>query len=141
MTYAMSRTERLERWAEVLEQAPTQTLAPFRDVEFLMQQTRTALHTPHSPLAVAYGDPALRREGLPSDRFGDGAEFFQLSPHQAHRILCSCGYFGVMRASEVARRIRMVAWRQRLRDFVTEEAFPVLARWLSGWRPLVWKHG
>jgi hypothetical protein len=141
MSYAMSRTERLERWAEVLEQAPMQNLTPFRDVEFLLPQTRTGLHTANSPLAVAYNDPVLRREGLPSDRFGDGADFFELSPHQAHRILCSCGYFGVMRASEVARRIRMVALRRRLRDFITAEAFPAVSRWIAGRRPLVWKHG
>ena len=141
MTYAMSRRERLERWAEALEQSPMEALTPFRDVEFLMPVARTGLQSQHSPLAVAYRDPVLRRAGLPSERFGEGADFFELSAHQAHRILCSCGYFGVMRASEVARRIRVLAMRQGLRDFVVGEALPALARWLAGRRPLAWRHG
>ena len=53
----------------------------------------------------------LRRAGLGSDRFGDGETFFGLSRDQSHRILCSCGYFGAMRAIDVADRIRSVAAR------------------------------
>src|SRR4051794_11483299 len=132
MNQAMSRREKLERWAEVLEQLPAERLTPFRDVEFLRPAARLGLQTANSPLAAAYQDPVLRRAGLPSDRFGDGGEFFELSTHQAHRILCSCGYFGVMRASEVARRVRSLAMRQRLKDFFSESPLPAIARWLSG---------
>ena len=129
MIETMSREERLERWAIVLERfdAP---LAPFRDVEFLPAEQRCQLRTAGSPLALAYDDPVLRHAGLPSDRFGDGAAFFGLSRFQAHRLLCSCGYVGTMRASEVARRVRAIAARLR-RRWPALNPLPALARWLE----------
>jgi hypothetical protein len=135
MDSAMSRCERLERWAALLE-ASGAKLTPFQDVELLSPLEREILQSPTSPLAVAYQDPALRRAGLPSDRFGDGAAFFGLSQRQAHRILCSCGYFGTMRASEVARRIRALAERRRLREWWPKALRPPFARWLAAWRPV-----
>src|SRR6266513_1300922 len=134
MTPPMSRYDRLERWATLLERSPASGLTPFRDVEFLSSAARTGLQTANSPLAFAYADPVLRRAGLGSDRFGDGAVFFGLSRYQAHRVLCSCGYVGTMRATEVARRIRAIAARERLRRLWSERLRPAFARWLfPGW--------
>ena len=130
MDYAMSRRARLERWAGVLEGSELTNLTPFRDVEFLPPAARAVLRTANSPLALAHDDLVLRRAGLSSDRFGDGAEFFELSRYQAHRILCSCGYFGTMRASEVARRILWLAARERLRELLPKNPLPAFARWL-----------
>jgi hypothetical protein len=132
MDYAMSRRDRLERWATVLENSESSNLTPFRDVEFLPPPARAILRAANSPLALAYEDPALRRAGLGSDRFGDGAAFFGLSRYQAHRVLCSCGYFGTMRAAEVARRIRWLAARERLREVLVKNPVPAFARWLCG---------
>ena len=131
MEYSMTRRDRLERWAVVLEDAKLANLTPFRDVELLPPEEREGLRAANSPLSLAYNDPALRRAGLGSDRFGDGAAFFGLSRYQAHRVLCSCGYFGTMRASEVARRIRRLAARDRLRDLLPKHPLPAFARWLS----------
>ena len=134
MIETMSRQDRLERWATLLEREGV-ALAPFRDVEFLPESEQAMLRSANSPLAIAYADPALRRAGLSSDRFGDGSEFFGLSRYQAHRVLCSCGYIGVMRGTEVARRIRTIAARERLRRLWPANPLPALARWLSPWQP------
>lgn len=135
MIEPMSRYDRLERWASVLE-GSAMPLTPFRDVELLPVQQRVELRTSNSPLALAYDDPVLRRAGLASDRFGDGAAFFGLSRFQAHRVLCSCGYVGTMRATEVARRVRAIAARERLRRLWPVNPLPALARWLSArWQP------
>ncbi|MGE5271349.1 MAG: hypothetical protein ACM3JG_16935 [Thiohalocapsa sp.] len=131
MTETMSRYDRLQRWADVLQQRTALNLTPFRDVEWLPRSERDGVRTANSPLALAYQDPVLRRAGLESDRFGDGAAFFGLSRGQAHRILCSCGYFGTMRSTEVARRIRSLAARERLRLLWPDRLQPALARWLS----------
>lgn len=142
MMQEMSRAERLERWAAALERSPVQTLSPFRDVEFLPRAGRAGLRVANSPLAVAFADPALRRAGLQSDRFGDGAEFFGLSRYQAHRVLCSCGYIGRMRAGEVARRVRRIAARERLGRLWPANPLPALARWLAAsWRPVAGQRG
>jgi hypothetical protein len=131
MYEGLSRCERLDRWAAVLERAEITTIVPFRDVEFFAPATRDDLRTANSALDLAHRDPVLRRAGLPSDRFGDGAEFFGLSTKQAHRLLCSCGYFGPVRGTEVARRIRALAARQRLREWMGG-MLPAAARWLAG---------
>jgi hypothetical protein len=133
MQYAMSRPERLERWATVLEESPRPSLNPFRDVEFFAPSVRAGFRVPNSPLALAYQDPVLRRAGLASDRFGDGAEFFGLSPYQAHRVLCSCGYFGRMMPTEVARRVRGIVAGGRLHGWRPANPLPALARWVAGW--------
>ena len=135
MIETMSRCDRLERWAAVLESADRPALTPFRDVEFMSAAARDRLQTANSPLAVAYEDPVLRRAGLASDRFGDGAAFFDLTRFQAHRVLCSCGYVGRMRPGEVARRVRRIAARERLRQQFPGRQLPAFARWLLGWRP------
>jgi hypothetical protein len=84
------------------------------------------------PLAVAYRDPLLRQSGLGSDRFGDGVEFFGLSRRQAHRVLCSCGYLGTMRGTEVARRIRKLAMPERRHAGPWPgNPLPAFARWWS----------
>jgi hypothetical protein len=132
----LSRLERLERWAITLEECPQQRLSPFQRVEFMTSEARAPVRQANSPLEIAYGDPILRRAGLESDRFGDGEAFFELSRDQAHRILCSCGYVGEMRSSDVARRIRAVVKRQQ-RWQTARDQLGALTRWLSGLRPLV----
>lgn len=131
MDWEMSRGERLERWATVLEQTGPATLMPFYEVEFLSNAASAPLRQPNSPLALAYQDPVLRRAGLDSDRYSESGKFFGLSRREAHRILCSCGYFGAMRASEVARRIRVVARPKKAWRWSPAGAVAALARRLS----------
>jgi hypothetical protein len=135
MDYVMSRSDRLERWAEVLETSGSSKLTPFYEVEFITCVASAPLRQPNSPLDIAYRDPVLRRAGLDSDAYGESSKFFGLSRSEAHRILCSCGYFGTMRATEVARRIRAAAVRDQRRQWLANP-LAGFARWLSGWRPL-----
>lgn len=148
MDYGMSRLERLERWATLMEEADGRPLTPLLDIEFVAPSERPVLRSSSSPLALAYEDPVLRREGLGSDRFGDGSDFFGLSTRQAHRVLCSCGYLGTMRGTEVARRIRLIAARERLRQRLRgawgTNPLPAFGRWFVEWLrlgPVARQHG
>jgi len=108
---AMSRGERLERWAELLECQPTRRLQTLPEIEFMPRAERPLLRADNSPLSVAFADPVLRAEGLASDRFGDAMTFFELSEHDAHLVLCSCMNGQTIEASRVAGRVRAMANR------------------------------
>src|SRR5215207_1567274 len=89
----MSRAERLERWATVLERHEGR-LNPLEGIEYFPRQERAAAHVYGSPLDVAYRDPILREEGLAGNRFGDAMAFFDLTEDEAHHALCDCHYRG-----------------------------------------------
>lgn len=117
----MSRRERLERWADVLERH-TGKLNPFIRVEYLSPYERRALRGEDTPLAVAFRDPILRADGLQSDSLGDGLAYFGLSEQMGHRLLCDCHYSGTMTSDSVATRLRYIAEGglfQRLWDWAT----------------------
>jgi len=80
----MSRRERLERWAELLEGQPDRRLCAIEGTEFGGRRERDAKRADNSPLTVAFEDPVLRAEGLRSDRVGDAVEFFDLSHDEVH---------------------------------------------------------
>lgn len=105
----MSRRARLEHWAKRLEREPQRPLAALMRVESVPREVRPLLRADNSPLDVAWRDPALREEGLASDRLGDAMRFFELSPRQAHYLVCDCYYQGSMTAGRVASRIRTIA--------------------------------
>jgi hypothetical protein len=111
----MSRRERLERWATILEQYEG-SLRPLVGIEYLSKQERALLQETGTPLRVAYGDSVLRDAGLASDRLGDATAFFDLTNGQAHYLLCDCYYRGSMTAGEVASRVRSVANQITLRE-------------------------
>ena len=58
----MSRRERLERWAEVLERRPERQCA-IEGTEFGTRPEREAKRADNSPLTVAFEDPIPRVEG------------------------------------------------------------------------------
>ncbi len=105
----MTRRERLERWAELLEHEPDKKLFSLGEIEFRPVSERGSLRADNSPLSVAYADPLLRTQGLESDRLGDAQAFFSLSEAQAHRLLCSCMNGQVIRAGTAARQLRSMA--------------------------------
>src|SRR5258705_3250530 len=74
----MSRRERLERWADVLDGNPGKLNALTR-VEYLTRAERPEARADNSPLEVAVKDPVLRRARLAGDRLGDGMAFFEIS--------------------------------------------------------------
>jgi hypothetical protein len=102
----MSRGERLNRWADLLEAQAGRPLRALEDVEYVSPGVRRDMRKDDSPLAVAFADPVLRADGLGSDRLGDAMGYFSLSERQAHWLLCDCNYGGRMTSSEVALRVR-----------------------------------
>jgi hypothetical protein len=102
----LSRSERLGRWADLLDAQAGRPLRALEDVEYVSPAVRRDLRKEDSPLAVAFADPVLRADGLKGDRLGDAMEYFSLSERQAHWLLCDCHYGGRMTASEVAARVR-----------------------------------
>src|SRR5690349_5005497 len=106
----LSRRERLERWAELLEREPGRRLRALHGIEYGTLRERAAYRAEGSPLSVAYGDPVLRAAGLGGDTVGDAAEFFGLSHRQLHDLLCFCHYGETLAASTVARQVHTLAW-------------------------------
>jgi hypothetical protein len=102
---AMTRDERLERWAEVLERRGG-TVRALRGIEFVPRPELRATREDGSALSVAFGDPVLRASGLRSDRYEDAVAFFELREHEAHLILCNCYRGETPSAKEVAGRVR-----------------------------------
>jgi len=102
----LSKRERLDRWAELLEREPDRLLRTLDEIEWKPKAVRLAMRADDSALTVAFKDPVLRTAGLLSDRFGDAVNFFQISEHDAHIVLCSCHGGQFMRAEEAARRVR-----------------------------------
>jgi len=102
----LSKRERLDRWAELLEREPDRVLRTLDEIEWKPKAVRHAMRADDSALTVAFDDPVLRTAGLVSDRFGDAVSFFQISEHDAHIILCSCHGGEFMRSEEAARRVR-----------------------------------
>src|SRR5215207_9079921 len=110
---ALTRRQRLERWAEVLEQEPARELKSLEEIEWKPKPERRAMRAEGSPLTVAFEDPMLRAEGLVSDRLGDASDFFGLSTHDAHFALCSCVHGRSMPANIAAYRVRHLATQGR----------------------------
>jgi len=104
----MSRRERLERWAAVLERHGGR-VQPFIRIEDFSPEDRRSLRGEETPLTVAFADPVLRDEGLRGDSLGDAMTFFTLTHGQTHRLLCDCHYRGRMTAAGVADRLRTIA--------------------------------
>lgn len=105
----VTRRERLERWADLLEQDPTRRVRSLREIEFCTPAERFGMRADQSALSVAYADPVLRAAGLASDRLGDAIAFFELSEADTHRILCSCRHGFEREAGAIARIIRSAA--------------------------------
>ena len=119
---SLSRCERLERWAEVLEREPSRRLRSLGEIEFKTKDERQLMRSDGSPLTVAFQDPILRAEGLASDRLGDAVAFFELSEGQAHRLLCSCINGRHVRSGLAAKRLRAMASR-RLETWLAASVF------------------
>lgn len=104
----MTRRERLERWADVLDRNPGKINALTR-IEYLPLSERLNARADNSPLEIAFRDSVLREEGLESDRLGDVMTFFELSNRDAHRLFCDCHYYGSMTRAGLANRLRNIA--------------------------------
>jgi hypothetical protein len=120
----MSRRERLERWAELLERQPDRPLCAIEGTEFGGRREREAKRADNSPLTVASEDPVLRAEGLRGDRVGDAVEFFDLREDQVHYLVCYCHHGQTVSPGTVAARLRMMA-RQNQRATVSSRGMVI----------------
>jgi hypothetical protein len=102
----MNRTQRLERWLELLEREPGRSLAALHGTEYRQPPERDVMRHDGSPLSVAFDDPVLREEGLANDTYGEAKRFFELTDNQLHEIVCYCHVGDVMQASRAAYCVR-----------------------------------
>jgi len=101
----MSRHERLTRWEGLLLREPERRLRTLSQVEFMASSNRRSLRLDGSPLALAFSDWVLRQEGLAGDSYGDIVDFFDLSEHQAHLLVCDCMHGVAVSAARIAHHI------------------------------------
>ena len=109
----LSRRQRLERWADILEREGGRRLATLREIEYAPPEDRDDMRAEGSPLTVAFADPRLRADGLAGDTVGDAAAFFGVSPMQLHGILCVCHHGATITADAAARRVRAAIAQQQ----------------------------
>jgi hypothetical protein len=111
---AISRSERLERWADLLEQSPDRRLATLHQTEYQPPSVRAAMRSDGSPISVAFEDPILRAAGLENDSYGEARRFFELTDNQLHRVICYCHFGATVSASTAAYHLRKLIARQRM---------------------------
>lgn len=107
---AMSRRERLQRWAEVLGRQADRQLQTLYMTEYLGPECLDSMRCDNSPISVAFADPVLREEGLANDTYGEAKRFFDLSDYELHCLVCYCrsgmkipGYVAAHRVQSFAR--------------------------------------
>jgi hypothetical protein len=105
----LTRKDRLNRWADLLDQHGGSLEALYR-IEYLPEAERRAYRGgDNTPLAVAYRDPVLRGDGLAGDKLGDAMDYFEMSDEDAHHLLCDCHYMGSLTGRNLAARLRRYA--------------------------------
>ena len=110
---AMTRAQRLERWAMLLERNPDRCLAAFPGTENMTLDVRDKSQSLGSALSIAFNDPTLRAEGLKSDTYGESKRFFELTDWQLHAIVCHCHVGGTMKAGWAAVQVRSAIDKER----------------------------
>lgn len=110
------RRQRLLRLATLLDDHAG-PLKLFRGLEFLKASDRVSLRCDNSPFSIAFADPVTRRDGLASDEYGQGIQYFGLTDDQAHHLLCDC-HFHTQRPSAqmIAHRVRRLASQKTLQE-------------------------
>jgi hypothetical protein len=103
---AMTRTQRLERWAELLERQPHRTLTALEGTEHRPLPERETMRVNGSPISIAFADTILRDDGLASDSYGEAKRFFELTDNQLHEIVCYCHVGTSMPSSRAAHCVR-----------------------------------
>lgn len=102
----MSWSDRLDRWAELLERNPHWHLSTLHQTEYQTPDVRAAMRSEHSPLSIAFADPVLRAAGLAGDTYGEAMRFFDLEDNQLHEVICYCHFGATVPAAAAARQIR-----------------------------------
>jgi len=103
---AMTRRERLERWAKLLESRGSEALSTLEGTEYQPAKERAIRRADNSPVSVAFADPVLREAGLGDDSYGEAKRFFELSDNQLHKLVCHCHFGATVNASTAAHYVR-----------------------------------
>ncbi|WP_157015338.1 hypothetical protein [Mesorhizobium xinjiangense] len=103
---AMTRSEKLQRWAELLESVPGRRLSTLHETEYQVPARRMEMRSDNSPISVAFKDPVLRQQGMTADTYGEAKRFFELSDWQLHDIICYCHFGDSISAESAARHVR-----------------------------------
>ncbi|WP_214471177.1 hypothetical protein [Mesorhizobium sp. dw_380] len=120
----MTRNQRIERWAELLEQNPERCLGALTGTEHLHPEARTMARGEGSALTIAFADPVLRASGLKDDTYGEAKRFFELSDWQLHNIVCDCHVGSTMRARWAAARVRATIRGNRFFAWLRQRIMP-----------------
>ncbi|MNZ99249.1 hypothetical protein D3C78_1185670 [compost metagenome] len=104
--HGMSRRQRLERWAELLEEIRHRHLDTLHETEFQSGDERNALRCDYSPITVAFRDPVLRAAGMNSDTYGEAKRFFEICDEELHDVVCYCRFGTTVSAAAAARQVR-----------------------------------
>ncbi|UVK54527.1 hypothetical protein DBIPINDM_000943 [Mesorhizobium sp. AR02] len=102
----LTRNQRIERWAELLERHPERCLGTLTGTEYLDWEARDVARGDGSAISVAFEDPVFRTLGLKDDTYGEAKRFFEIADWQLHEIVCSCHVGATMRARWAATRVR-----------------------------------
>lgn len=102
----LDRTQRLERWSELLERQPNRLLTALTGTEYRSPPERDVMRGEGSPISVAFEDPLLHDEGLKDDSYGEAKRFFELTDSQLHEIVCYCHVGETMQSSRAALSVR-----------------------------------
>ena len=122
--HTMSRSERLERWAQLLERNPERRLKTLRETEYQPESVRTVLRADGTAISVAFHDHVLRDAGLKNDSYGEAKRFFELTDGQLHEVICYCHLGETVSAATAARHVRAVLAGRRPGMFARmQEAF------------------
>ncbi|MFK0693102.1 hypothetical protein ACFX5Q_33950 [Mesorhizobium sp. IMUNJ 23033] len=116
--YSMTRNQRIERWAELLDQRPERCLGAFTGTEYLRPEARDKVRGEGSPITVAFEDPVLRALGLKDDTYGEAKRFFELDDWHLHDIVCDCHVGATMQARWAAGRVRATIRGYRLLNWL-----------------------
>lgn len=109
----LTSTERLKRWADLLEQRGSEQLTTLVGTEYERPAARARMQAENSALSVAFADPVLRGDGLEDQTYGAAKRYFALSDWQLHDVICHCHYGATTSALATSRRVRALAtqWR------------------------------
>jgi hypothetical protein len=132
------RRERLHRWAQLIEESRT-PVRLFHQLEYMARDHRQELRSLDSPLSIAFGDQIFRLQGLGGEDYGSALDFFAISDHEAHQLLCDCHY-GLHRPTPhmIATRIRALAEKRPLGERL--ESIAKMARSSPLARRLRWRN-
>jgi len=119
----MTRQQRIERWAVMLEENPERRLGALTGTEHLKGEARDAARCEGSPITVAFEDSVLRGGGLKSDTYGEAKRFFEMTDWELHDIVCSCHVGTTMRGQWAAARVRRTISGNKLLKWLRERTW------------------